>query len=125
MGNPGGVPQTPPPILRGMIRERERERERERAEAGPSTPEPPLRPDQEKLSMQRVVITGIGLVTPNGIGTEATWRSVLAAESGIGPITLFDAKDFSTRFAGEVKGFEAEKWIPKKKIKEMGRFAQL
>ncbi|APR77600.1 3-oxoacyl-[acyl-carrier-protein] synthase, KASII [Minicystis rosea] len=75
--------------------------------------------------MQRVVITGMGLVTPNGIGTEETWRSVLAGESGIAPITLFDAKDFSTRFAGEVKGFKAEDWMPKKKIKEMGRFTQL
>lgn len=75
--------------------------------------------------MQRVVITGIGLVTPNGIGTEETWRSVLAAESGIGPITLFDPAGYSTRIAGEVKGFVAETFIPKKKIKEMGRFAQL
>jgi 3-oxoacyl-[acyl-carrier-protein] synthase II len=75
--------------------------------------------------MERVVITGIGLVTPNGIGTEETWRSVLAAESGIGPITLFDASQFSTRIAGEVKSFNPEVWIPKKKLKEMGRFAHL
>lgn len=75
--------------------------------------------------MQRVVITGIGLVTPNGTGTEETWRSVLAGESGIAPITLFDASGFTTRIAGEVKGFRAEDWVPKKKVKEMGRFAHL
>src|SRR3954467_9962686 len=75
--------------------------------------------------MERVVITGIGLITPNGIGTEETWRSVLAAESGVGPITLFDASAFSTRFAAEVKGFQPEAFIPKKKLKEMGRFAHL
>ena len=75
--------------------------------------------------MERVVITGIGLVTPNGIGTEETWRSVLAAESGIAPITLFDPTAFSTRIAGEVKNFNPELWIPRKKLKEMGRFAHL
>lgn len=75
--------------------------------------------------MERVVITGIGLVTPNGTGTEETWKAVLAAESGIAPIQLFDASSFPTRFAGEVKNFKPEEWIPKKKVKEMGRFAQL
>jgi 3-oxoacyl-[acyl-carrier-protein] synthase II len=75
--------------------------------------------------MERVVITGIGLVTPNGIGMTETWRSVLAAESGIGPITLFDASNFPTRIAGEVKGFVAEQFIPRKKLREMGRFSHL
>ncbi|WP_437594046.1 beta-ketoacyl-ACP synthase II [Sorangium sp. So ce1000] len=75
--------------------------------------------------MERVVITGIGLITPNGLGTQATWQSLLAGQSGIAPITLFDASTFPTRFAGEVKGFVPEEYIPKKKVKEMGRFAQL
>src|SRR4051794_13790646 len=75
--------------------------------------------------MERVVITGIGLVTPNGIGTDATWRAVVNGESGIAPITLFDAADFPTRFAGEVKGFKPDDFMPRKKLKEMGRFAHL
>ena len=76
--------------------------------------------------MERVVITGIGLVTPNGIGNEATWRSALAAESGVGTISLFDTNGFPCRIGAEVKGFKPEAFIPKKtKIREMGRYAQL
>jgi 3-oxoacyl-[acyl-carrier-protein] synthase II len=76
--------------------------------------------------MDRVVITGIGLVTPNGIGNEETWANVLAAKSGMAPITLFDVTGYTTRFAAEVKGFKPEQFIHKKaKIREMGRYAHL
>jgi 3-oxoacyl-[acyl-carrier-protein] synthase II len=54
---------------------------------------------------RRVVVTGVGLVSPLGVGTEATWEGLVAGRSGIGPITRFDAKDSPVRIAGEVKGF--------------------
>ena len=73
---------------------------------------------------RRVVVTGVGLVTPLGIGTEATWEAIRAGKSGIGPITQFDATAFSCRIAGEVKGFEPSNYIEKKEIKKMGRFIQ-
>jgi 3-oxoacyl-[acyl-carrier-protein] synthase II len=72
----------------------------------------------------RVVVTGVGLVSPVGIGTEATWRALLQGESGIGPITLFDAEGFSCRIAGEVTGFTPEDFVERKEIKKMGRFIQ-
>lgn len=73
--------------------------------------------------MERVVITGIGLVTPNGVGTEATWRSLVKGESSAGPITLFEIDDrYPSRFACEVKGFDAAEFMERKKIKEVTRF---
>jgi 3-oxoacyl-[acyl-carrier-protein] synthase II len=73
---------------------------------------------------RRVVVTGIGLVSPSGLGTEETWQSILAGRSGIAPITLFDASRYSTRFAGEVKGFDPLDWLDKKDLKKCGRFMQ-
>jgi 3-oxoacyl-[acyl-carrier-protein] synthase II len=75
--------------------------------------------------MERVVITGIGLVTPNGIGTSESWRSIVAGESGVSAISLFDASSYSSRIAGEVKGFSPSQFMEKKKVKEMARFIQL
>ncbi len=71
-----------------------------------------------------MVVTGVGLVTPLGIGTEPTWEAIRNGVSGIGPITRFDASAFSCRIAGEVKGFDPANYIEKKEIKKMGRFIQ-
>ncbi|HQZ40208.1 MAG TPA: beta-ketoacyl-ACP synthase II [Vicinamibacterales bacterium] len=70
------------------------------------------------------MVTGIGLVSPLGIGTEATWRGLLAGRSGAGAITKFDASAFSTRFAAEVKGFDPLAFIDKKDVKKMDIFIQ-
>ena len=71
---------------------------------------------------RRVVITGIGLVTPLGLSTSQNWEAVLAGKSGIGPITRFDTAKFSTRFAGEVKDFDPTNFVEKKEVKKMDRF---
>ena len=73
---------------------------------------------------RRVVVTGIGLVSPLGIGTEETWSAALAGRSGIAPIALFDASRYSTRFAGEVKRFDPLDWLEKKDVKKCARFIQ-
>jgi 3-oxoacyl-[acyl-carrier-protein] synthase II len=73
---------------------------------------------------RRVVVTGIGLVSSLGIGTETNWRCLLAGKSGIGTITKFDPTQFSTRIAGEVKGFDPLAYIEKKDVKKMDVFIQ-
>src|SRR3954469_19773103 len=73
---------------------------------------------------RRVVVTGIGLVTPLGIGNEPTWQGVLAGKSGIGPITRFDAKDLPSRIAGEVKNFDASQFMDKKEARRNDLFIQ-
>ena len=71
---------------------------------------------------RRVVVTGLGLVSPLGIGTQATWEALVAGRSGIGPITKFDAEGFSSRIAGEVKGFDPGQWFEHKEIKKFDTF---
>jgi 3-oxoacyl-[acyl-carrier-protein] synthase II len=73
---------------------------------------------------RRVVVTGIGLVTPIAIGTEETWQGLLAGKSGIGPITHFDHTAFATHFAGEVKNFDPTRWMSAREAKTVDAFIQ-
>jgi len=73
---------------------------------------------------RRVVATGLGLATPLGIGLENVWQRILNGESGIAPITRFDAAQHDTKFAGEIKEFKAEDYISPKEIKRMDLFIQ-
>lgn len=73
---------------------------------------------------RRVVVTGVGLVIPTGIGVATAWKNVCEGKSGIGPLTRFDAGRFDTKIAGEVKGFNPELTIDKKEIKRMDLFVQ-
>jgi 3-oxoacyl-[acyl-carrier-protein] synthase II len=74
------------------------------------------------LEKRRVVITGMGAVTPLGIGVEETWGALLEGKSGVGPITQFDPAEFTTKIAAEVKGFDPANYIEAKEIKKMDRF---
>jgi 3-oxoacyl-[acyl-carrier-protein] synthase II len=69
-------------------------------------------------------VTGVGLVSPLGIGTEANWEALLAGRSGIGPITRFDATQYSARIAGEVKDFDPLQFVDRKDVKKMDIFIQ-
>ena len=71
---------------------------------------------------RRVVVTGIGMVSPIGIGTTENWNGLLEGKSGIAQITRFDTTEYPTRIAGEVKNFDPANWIPKKEIKKMDLF---
>jgi 3-oxoacyl-[acyl-carrier-protein] synthase II len=73
---------------------------------------------------RRVVVTGLGLVTPLGTGVEKNWDALVRGQSGVGTITRFDASSFPTRIAGEVRDFRAEDFIEKKEIKKMDLFIQ-
>jgi 3-oxoacyl-[acyl-carrier-protein] synthase II len=74
------------------------------------------------MSSRRVVVTGLGLVSPVGIGVEESWSALIAGKSGVGPITLFDASTFPTRIAAEVKGFDASKFMDRKEVRRNDRF---
>ena len=69
------------------------------------------------MQKRRVVVTGVGLVTALGTGTEDTWNGLCEARSGVTSITRFDTTQFSTKIAGEVKGFDPLRWFEKKDVR--------
>ncbi|MGL5317760.1 MAG: beta-ketoacyl-ACP synthase II [Bacteroidales bacterium] len=77
------------------------------------------------MELKRVVVTGLGAITPLGNTLEETWKALLNGESGAGPITLFDASLFKTQFACEVKGFDPSKFFERKEVRKYDRYAQL
>lgn len=77
------------------------------------------------MNKRRVVVTGVGIITPLGIGVEKSWEGLLAGKSGVRRITQFDSSQFPTKIAGEVEGFNPEDYIEIKEIKKMDRFIQL
>lgn len=77
------------------------------------------------MEKRRVVVTGVGLVTPVGIGVEESWKGLIEGRSGIRKLTRFDASAFATQIAGEVEGFNPEDYIEPKEIKKMDRFIHL
>ena len=76
------------------------------------------------MELKRVVVTGLGAVTPLGLSAEETWKNLLAGVSGADTIKQFDASRYKTNFACEVKDFDASKWIDRKETRKMDKFCQ-
>ena len=76
------------------------------------------------MAKRRVVVTGLGVLSPVGNDYTSTWQNIVEGKSGIGPITVFDASEYTTHFAGEVKDFNVEDYIAKKETKKMDKFIQ-
>src|SRR6476620_2273435 len=89
------------------------------------TPTRTRRPDSPMSSRRRVVVTGLGCVSPVGNTVAESWANLLAGKSGIDNITQFDAANFAVRFAGEAKGFDVAQYIPEKEARHMDRFIHL
>ena len=81
--------------------------------------------DNGKVLRRKVVVSGLGAVSPNGIGAEAFWQATKRGKSGVGKITLFDPTDLACQIAGEVKGFQPENYLTPKELKRVGRAAPL
>ena len=77
------------------------------------------------MELKRIVVTGLGAVTPLGNDVETTWNALLNGVSGAGPITLFDASNFKTQFACEVKNFDPTQYIDRKEVRRLDRYSQL
>ena len=77
------------------------------------------------MELKRVVVTGLGAVTPVGLSAEETWNNLLAGVSGAAPITLFDSSMYKTQFACEVKGLNINDWIDRKEARKLDRYTQL
>src|SRR5690606_31238719 len=80
------------------------------------------RKEEERMSNRRVVITGMGAVTPLGNNVETTWEGIKAGKSGIGPLTRLDTEKYPAKIAGEVRDFSIEDYVEKKEARKMDRF---
>ena len=82
----------------------------------------PEAPGVRQMSKRRVVVTGLGIISPVGNDVPSAWQAILAGKSGIGPITHFDASTFPTKIAGEVRNFDPAQFVPAKDVKKMDPF---